>query len=68
MSSVLLLLCACPNVIDERVEKEGPVVVLHLTIIGVSAITTAYKIAVILAVTLRWRMATKGIKFKSILK
>ena len=55
----------CPNVIDERVEKEGPVAMLHLTIIGVSAFTTAYKIAVILAVTLRWQRATKGINLKA---
>ena len=47
----------CP--VDERAEEEGSVMLLHLTMIGVSAITTAYKIAVTLAVVLRWRMITK---------
>jgi hypothetical protein len=47
----------CP--IDERAEEEGPVMLLHLTIIGVSAIATAYKIAVTLAVILKWRRVTK---------
>ena len=47
----------CP--VDENAEEEGSVMLLHLTIIGVSAITTAYKIAVTLAEVLRWRMITK---------
>ena len=52
----------CP--IDERAEEEGSVVPLQLAIIGFSAITVVYKIAVTFAVTLRWRRVTIGTSSK----
>ena len=45
--------------VDKVAEEEGSVTQLQLTIIGVSAIAIAYKIAVTLAVILRWQRVTK---------
>ena len=58
-ASLTIYMYASMRPVDKRVEEEGSVMLLHLTMIGVSAITTAYKIAVTLAVVLRWRMITK---------
>ena len=45
--------------VDKVAEEGGSVKQLQLTIIGVSAITVAYKIAVTLAVTVKWQRVTK---------